>query len=116
HPWWRARAWLRGRLTDSWLVGGGAEHLWRDFQPRGADRAPAGLPSGYVRDTLFFAEATWKPPTSPWSLYLYGGGSPQAAFTPRVALEATPAYQVVKGLVVAFGYKLLGFDGQVAHL
>src|SRR5439155_23145315 len=81
HPWWRAQASLRVRLTDSWLVGGGAEHLWRDFQPRGADRAPAGLPSGYVRDTLFFAEATWKPPTSPWSLYLYGGGSPQAAFT-----------------------------------
>lgn len=115
HPWWRAQVSGRWRLRPAWDLGGGIEHLWRDFQPRDAPAPAVGPPPGFVRDTVLWVDATYRPPGR-LHLYAFLGGAPQATFTPRVAFEISPGYEVTRGLVLGAGYKGLGYEGQLAHL
>jgi tetratricopeptide (TPR) repeat protein len=114
HPWWRLQAYLQLGLSDRWKLGLGGEHLWRDFQPRGAPAATFP-PPGFVRDTSFFVDATYHRPRG-LGAFFFVGGSPQAVFSPRLSFEGSLSHYVGKGIVLGAGYKGLGYEGQWGHL
>jgi YaiO family outer membrane protein len=115
HPWWRLQASGKIRVTSGWELGGGAEHLWRDFQPRDAPPPLGGPPPGFVRDTAAWIEGYYRSPRG-WNASFFVSFAPQATFSPRVSFEGTGGYDIVRGLTVGAGYKGFGFEGQYGHL
>jgi tetratricopeptide (TPR) repeat protein len=103
HPWWRVQVSTKVRVTSGWELGGGAEHLWRDFG------------TGFMRDTAAWFEGYYRSPRG-WNASFFVLAAPQATFSPRVSFEGTGGYDVVRGLTVGAGYKGFGFEGQYGHL